>query len=81
MTASSSWTRLPYLDFVVEIIKRADDQKGFEVLTRRGGVERTFGWMIRWRCLARDYERRIEVSQAMILVAMDANFIRRNAHP
>ncbi|MFC0412981.1 IS5/IS1182 family transposase, partial [Asaia lannensis] len=27
------------------------------------------------------YERRIDVSQAMILVAMGANLTRRNAHP
>ncbi|MBB2155891.1 IS5/IS1182 family transposase, partial [Gluconacetobacter diazotrophicus] len=29
----------------------------------------------------RDYERRIDVSQAMIFVAMGANLTRRNAHP
>ncbi|MBB2158342.1 IS5/IS1182 family transposase, partial [Gluconacetobacter diazotrophicus] len=28
-----------------------------------------------------DYERRIDVSQAMIFVAMGANLTRRNAHP
>ena len=44
-------------------------------------VERTFGWMTRWRSLVRDYEKRIDVSHAMILVAMGGNFIRRNAHP
>ncbi|WP_352773560.1 IS5 family transposase [Mesorhizobium sp. M0684] len=70
-----------YLDFVVEIIRRSDDQKGFEVLPRRWVVERTFGWMTRWRRLVRDYEQRIDVSHAMILVAMGANLIRRNAHP
>jgi hypothetical protein len=37
--------------------------------------------MTRWRRLVRDYERRIDVSNAMILVAMGANLIRRNAHP
>ena len=45
-----------YLDFVIEIIRRSDDQKGFEVLPRRWVVERTFGWMTRWRRLVRDYE-------------------------
>ena len=45
-----------YLDFVIEIIRRTDDQKGFEVLPRRWVVERTFGWMTRWRRLVRDYE-------------------------
>lgn len=70
-----------WLDFVVEIIRRRDGAKGFEVLPRRWVVERTFGWMIRWRRLVRDYERRIDVSKAMILVAMGANLMRRNAHP
>jgi hypothetical protein len=29
----------------------------------------------------RDYEKRIDVSHAMIFVAMGGNLIRRNAHP
>ncbi len=70
-----------YLDFVVEIIRRSDTQVGFQVLPRRWVVERTFGWMTRWRRLVRDYEARIDVSEAMILVAMGANLLRRNAHP
>lgn len=74
-------SKADYLDFVVEIIRRSDDQKGFKVLPRRWVVERTFGWMTRWRRLVRDYEKRIDVSQAMILVAMGSNLIRRNAHP
>src|SRR5665213_1343138 len=45
-----------YLDFVIEVIRRSDDQKGFQVLPRRWVVERTFGWMTRWRRLVRDYE-------------------------
>ena len=70
-----------YLDFVIEVIRRSDDQKGFKVLPRRWVVERTFGWMTRWRRLVRDYEQRIDISQAMILVAMGGNLLRRNAHP
>jgi hypothetical protein len=70
-----------HLGFVIEVIRRSDDQKGFKVLPRRWVVERTFGWMIRWRRLVRDYEQRIDVSQAMILVAMGGNMLRRNAHP
>jgi transposase len=70
-----------YLDFVIEIIRRCDHQKGFQVLPRRWVVERTFGWMLRWRRLVRDYEKRIDVSKAMIFVAMGSNLLRRNAHP
>ncbi len=37
--------------------------------------------MTRWRLLVRDYEARIDVSQAMILVAMGGNLLRRTIHP
>lgn len=70
-----------YLQFALEIIRRRDGQKGFEVLPRRWVVERTFGWMVRWRRLVRDYERRIDDSTAMIHVAIGGVLIRRNAHP
>lgn len=70
-----------FLDFVVEVVRRCDDQSGFQVLPRRRVVERTFGWMIRWRRLVRDDEKRIDVSRAMIFVAMGGNLLRRNAHP
>jgi putative transposase len=69
-----------YLDFVIEIIKRSDTAKGFEVLPRRWVVERTFGWMTRWRRLVRDYEERIDVSEAMIHIALGSLLLRRIAH-
>jgi hypothetical protein len=43
-------------------------------------VERSFGWMVRWRRLVRDHERRPEVSEPMIDVAMGALLIRRVAY-
>lgn len=70
-----------YPDFVVEIVRRRDRAKDLGILPRRWVVERTFGWMTRKRRVVRDYERRIDVSQAMIPVAMGANLTRRNAHP
>ena len=54
----------------MEIVKRSDDVKGFQVLPRRWVVERTFGWLIRNRRLARDYERLTATSEAMVKVAM-----------
>lgn len=69
-----------FLDFVVEIVRRSKTATGFEVIPRRWVVERTFGWMIRWRRLVRDYERRLDVSEAMIHVAMGALLLRRVAH-
>jgi len=69
-----------FLDFVIEIIRRIDADPGFKVLPRRWVVERTFGWMTRWRRLVRDYEKRLDVSEAMIHVAMGGLLLRRIAH-
>jgi putative transposase len=68
-----------FLDFVVEIVRKMENQKGFEVLPRRWVVERTFAWMTRWRRPVRDYEQRIDVSEAMIHVAMGSLLLRRTA--
>jgi putative transposase len=69
-----------FLDFIVEIVRRIDHEPGFKVLPRRWVVERTFGWMTRWRRLVRDYEARLDVSEAMIHVAMGSLLLRRIAH-
>lgn len=41
----------------LEVVKHAEAKKGFVLLPRRWVVERSFGWMARFRRLARDYER------------------------
>ncbi|AJG22285.1 Mobile element protein [Cupriavidus basilensis] len=69
------------LDFVVQVVCRHEGQIGFAVLPRRWVVERTFGWMIRWRRLVRDYARRPDVSEAMVYIAMGGLLLRRIAHP
>ncbi len=38
-------------------MKLAEAKNGFVLLSRRWVVERSFGWMARFRRLARDYER------------------------
>ncbi|HEX2951187.1 MAG TPA: IS5/IS1182 family transposase, partial [Armatimonadota bacterium] len=35
------------------------------------------GWMMQWRRLVRDYERRIDVSTEMIYVAMGSLLLKR----
>ncbi len=70
-----------YRAFVVEIVRKLQNQPGFQPLPRRWVVERTFGWMGRWRRLVRDYERRCDVSEAMIHVSMGALLLRRISHP
>ena len=41
----------------LEVVKLAPAQHGFVLLPRRWVVERSFGWLARFRRLARDYER------------------------
>jgi hypothetical protein len=36
--------------------------------------------MVRWRRLVRDYEQRLDVSEAMIHVAMGSLLLRRISH-
>ena len=70
-----------YRDFVLEVVRRCDREPGFKVLPRRWVVERTFGWMTKWRRLVRDYEQRLDVSEAMVHIAMGSLLLRRIAHP
>jgi putative transposase len=49
------------------------------VLPRRWVIERSFAWLGRNRRLAKDFERLIEVSTAMVVVAIIQLLIRRLA--
>jgi len=53
----------------VEIVKRSELHT-FKVLPRRWVVERTFGWLGRYRRLNRDYERQAQTGEVMIYLAM-----------
>ncbi len=53
--------------------------RGFQVLPRRGVVERTFAWLGQARRLAKDYERLPETAVAMIHAAMSRIMLRRLA--
>lgn len=68
-----------FANWTLEIVKRNDDLKGFHILPRRWVVERTFGWMGKYRRLSKDYEQRTESSEAMILLAMINLMSRRLA--
>ena len=63
----------------LQIVKRSDDVKGFKVLPRRWVVERTFGWLGRYRRLSKDCEFRTDSSEAMIHIAMTGLMLRRLA--
>jgi len=68
-----------YRDCVIEIVRRTDKESGSKSCPRV--VERTFGWMTRRKRLVRDYVQRIDVSEAMIHVAMGSLMLRRIAPP
>ena len=74
-TAKSAW------NIVIEVVKKPAGQLGFAVLPRRWVVERTFSWLLRWRRLARDYERLPETHEAMVNWAMVGLMLNRLAPP
>lgn len=66
-------------NWILEIVKRSDDVKGFKVLPHRWIVERTFGWLSKNRRLSKDYECLPESSEAMIYIAMIRLMVKRLA--
>jgi putative transposase len=54
----------------LEIVKRSDAAQGFEVLPKRWIVERTFGWLNRYRRLSKDYEFFTQTGENLIYMAM-----------
>ena len=69
------------LGLTLVIVQRVPGTKGFVVLSRRWVVERTLGWLGRWRRLSKDYEQLPEVSEAMVTLAMIRLMLQRVAHP
>jgi len=55
--------------WTLQIIKRSDTAKGFELLPRRWVVERTIAWINRNRRLAKDFEATLESALAWIMIA------------
>ncbi|RVG95950.1 IS5-like element ISRm4-1 family transposase, partial [Sinorhizobium meliloti] len=65
--------------WTLEIIKRSDKAKGFEILPRRWVVERTFAWLGRCRRLAKDFEKSVASAEAWITIAHIRMLTRRLA--
>jgi transposase len=61
----------------LDIVKRSDDIKRIKVVPKRWIVERTFEWFIQSRHLVRDYEMKIEYSEAMIYLSMSKRMLAR----
>jgi putative transposase len=65
----------------VEISSRPADKEGFHPLRIRWVVERTFAWVGRYRRNSKDYERRTDSSEGMVMLSMISLMLRRLAPP
>ncbi len=65
------------LGYSIELVHKAQDALGFEVVRKRWIVERTFAWLGRSRRHSKDYERNPETSEALIQIAMIHLMLKR----
>jgi transposase len=68
-------------NWTLEIVRRCDAAKGFQLLPRRWVVERTIAWLNRNRRLAKDFEATIESAQAWLMIASVKLLSRRIVRP
>jgi transposase len=61
----------------LEVVKLPTAKRGFVLLPRRWVVERSFGWMARFRRLARDYERLPETLAGLHFLAFAMLMLKR----
>jgi transposase len=64
----------------LEVVKLPEAKQGFVLLPRRWVVERSFGWLARFRRLARDYERLAETVEGLTFVAFACLLLHRLVH-
>ena len=64
---------------VLEIVRKPEGQRTFEVLPRRWVVERTLAWITKCRRLDHDYEQLTTTSVAMVKWSMVGLMTRRLA--
>jgi putative transposase len=63
--------------WTLQVVKRPKGAEGWVLLPRRWVIERTFGWLGRYRRLSRDYEGLLLTSEALIYAAMSHLMLRR----
>jgi transposase len=61
----------------LEVVKLPEAKRGFVLLPRRWVVERSFGWLARFRRLARDYERLAQTVEGLTFVALACLMLQR----
>ena len=75
----SAWMVKEQVKYVLEVIDRPKDVKGFVHQPKRWVVERSFAWWGRYRRQSRDYERTTDSSEAMMKIGAIHNMLRRLA--
>jgi putative transposase len=73
------WALRSWRHIRLEVVKRLEGLTGCHVLPKRWIVERTFGWLNRYRRLSKDDEFLTHTSETVIRVAMIHLMIRRLA--
>ena len=63
--------------WLLQTVLRPVGAVGFVILPKRWVVERTFGWLSKYRRLVKDYEADIVMREAMIYAAMMHRMLRR----
>jgi transposase len=61
----------------LEVVRLSEAKRGFVLLPRRWVVERSFGWLARFRRLARDYERLPETLRGLHFLAFTSLLLGR----
>ena len=65
----------------VEVVSKPEGEVGFDPLPKRWVVEQTFGCLLRWRRMVRDFERLPATSAAMVKLASIHRMARRARPP
>ena len=65
--------------FCLAVVLRPKERKGFVLLPRRWGVERTFGWLNHSRRLSKSYERLTRTDESWVYIAMTRLMLERLA--
>lgn len=63
--------------YTLDIVRRPPNQNTFKVLPYRWVVERTYGWLGRYRRHSKDYESLPESSEAMVQISMIHLMLKR----
>jgi len=71
-----NWVRT-MCQFVLEIVSKDKDQKGFVVQPQRWKVERSFAWLNRYRRLSKDYEYDDIYSESIVYLASIRLMLKR----